>query len=295
VSREGRPLWIIGPGRAGLSLALMLHRAGALAGLTLTGRWDDPARLKLLRDRGLRPRFTVRVEEGPGQPPRGVVIAVPDGAIAPIAQQVLKARSLASRTPVLHLSGSAGIEPLAPLADAGHPVGVLHPLCPLPDAVRGSSRLRGAWYGLSGEEGAKEMARWIVRMAGGREIPLREESMGLYHAAASLASNGVVALLSAATRAMTRAGIPDTDARAAVASLAAASAEDVAERGSVEGLTGPVVRGDEETVERHLARLSGPERDLYCLLGREALEIARDRGLDAAVVERLERALADPA
>ncbi len=295
MSREGRPLWIIGPGRAGLSLALMLHGAGALAGLTLTGRWDEPARLKLLRDRGLRPRYTLRVADGAAPPPRGVLIAVPDGAIAPVALELLQAGSLPSLTPVLHLSGSAGLQPLLPLAEAGHPVGVLHPLCPLPDAVRGSSRLRGAWYGVAGEGKAGEMARWIVRLAGGREIPLREGEMALYHAAASLASNGVVALLSAAGRAMNRAGVPEEDARAAVAALAAASARDVAEQGPAQGLTGPVVRGDEETVARHLTRLSGPERDLYCLLGKEALEIARDRGLDAAVAERLERALADPA
>jgi predicted short-subunit dehydrogenase-like oxidoreductase (DUF2520 family) len=63
--------------------------------------------------------------------------------------------------------------------------------------------------------------------------------------------------------------------------------ENLAARGPVEALTGPVVRGDVETVALHLERLSGNERALYCLLGREALRLARGAGLDAAAAARM--------
>jgi predicted short-subunit dehydrogenase-like oxidoreductase (DUF2520 family) len=100
-----------------------------------------------------------------------------------------------------------------------------------------------------------------------------------------------VALLSIAERLMDDAGIPAEDAQPALAALAAGAIENVAARGPVEALTGPVARGDAATVERHLARLSGAERDVYCLLGREALKLASMRGLSPAAAARLRELL----
>jgi predicted short-subunit dehydrogenase-like oxidoreductase (DUF2520 family) len=65
----------------------------------------------------------------------------------------------------------------------------------------------------------------------------------------------------------------------------------VAARGPAAALTGPVARGDAATVERHLARLSGADRDVYCLLGLEALKLAESRGLAPAAAARLRELL----
>ena len=88
-------------------------------------------------------------------------------------------------------------------------------------------------------------------------------------------------------RLMAEAGVPADEAQPALAALAAGAVENVAARGPAEALTGPVARGDAATVRRHLARLSGADRDLYCLLGREALKLAEARGLDPAAAARL--------
>ena len=77
----------------------------------------------------------------------------------------------------------------------------------------------------------------------------------MYHAAAVFASNYAVALLAVAEQLMVRAGVGAADAQAALARLAAGAVENVAAHGPIAALTGPIVRGDAETVERHLTRL----------------------------------------
>ena len=63
------------------------------------------------------------------------------------------------------------------------------------------------------------------------------------------------------------------------------------EMGAAAALTGPVRRGDAETVAAHLRALSPGDRQLYVLLAREALRLAREAGLSGEAAERVERAL----
>ncbi|HEV2736785.1 MAG TPA: DUF2520 domain-containing protein, partial [Longimicrobiaceae bacterium] len=169
----------------------------------------------------------------------------------------------------------------------GHPVGGVHPLCAVADPVEGADRLRGATFGVEAEGAARALAERIVRAAGGTALELGPGSRTEYHAAAVFASNYVVGLLAVAERLMEGAGIAAARARPALAGLAAGAVENVRERGPAAALTGPVARGDAETVARHLARLSGDERRLYSLLAAEALRLARARGLDAAAAARV--------
>lgn len=281
----GDRLWIVGPGRAGLALGLLLHRAGAAGALVYTGRGDAAPAHPLFAGPAPTARW-LPWRDAPPPDAAGVLVAVPDGAVAGVAAR-LAALPLPPGIPVLHLSGSLGAEALEPLARAGHPVGGVHPLCALADPVEGADRLRGAAFGVEGEGAARALAERVVRAAGGTALELAPGSKATYHTAAVFASNYLVALLAVAERLMERAGVPAERARPALAALAAGAVEDVRLRGPAEALTGPVARGDAETVERHLARLSGDERALYSLLAREALRLARARGLDADAAARL--------
>jgi predicted short-subunit dehydrogenase-like oxidoreductase (DUF2520 family) len=102
-----------------------------------------------------------------------------------------------------------------------------------------------------------------------------------------LASNGLVALLAAAEEVMIQAGITSSEARSALTGLAAGALGSARDAGPVAALTGPVARGDVQTVQAHLSRLSGNERDVYCALGRGALSLARQRGLDPGAAAAL--------
>jgi predicted short-subunit dehydrogenase-like oxidoreductase (DUF2520 family) len=217
---------------------------------------------------------------------------VPDDALPDVVAR-LAALDLPAGLPVLHASGSLSTEVLAPLAAKGHAVGGLHPLAAIADPVDGADRLRGATFGVEGDGEARELAERLVAACDGHVLSIQPGGKALYHAAAVFASNYAVALLGVAERLMVQAGIRPDEAQAALSRLALGAVENVAAHGPVAALTGPIARGDAATVERHLARLSGAERGVYCLLGREALKLASARGLSAAAVSRLRSLLGE--
>ncbi|HEX2204874.1 MAG TPA: DUF2520 domain-containing protein [Longimicrobium sp.] len=284
-------LWIVGAGRLGLALGLRLHRAHAVEALVYSGRREHAPDHPLFRDPGPIARYHPGLAPVPDRL-TGLLIAVPDGAITDVVAALAKA-GLDPAVPVLHASGSRSLDLLAPLAERGHAVGGLHALAAIADPVEGADRLHGATFGVEGGGAARDLALRLVAACGGRPLAIRPGGKALYHAAAVFASNYAVALLSVAERLMAQAGVEEEDAGPALAALAAGAVENVAARGPAAALTGPVARGDVETVALHLARLSGADRSLYSLLGREALALAEARGLDAGAAERLESLLSE--
>ncbi len=109
------------------------------------------------------------------------------------------------------------------------------------------------------------LAQDLAERLGMRPFEVTEESRAAYHAAASIASNFLVALESSAVELLEAAGVADLDeARELLAPLVLRSAANWAERGPA-ALTGPIARGDEETVERHLAAIDGVAPELLSL------------------------------
>lgn len=233
---NGVQLHIVGPGRAGRSLALALRAAG----------WPEP-------------RFFGRDDalESAGIGADVVVIATPDDLIARVA-----AALPATDAVVVHLSGSRGLGELG-----GHArVGALHPLVALPDPVTGADRLRGAWFATAGDP----IVERLVAALGGRSFPVADEDRASYHAAAVVASNHLVALLGQAERITAIAGVPFD----AILDLAEGSLANVRALGPSAALTGPAARGDEDTIRRHLAALGDDEAASYEALAAEARRLA---------------------
>jgi predicted short-subunit dehydrogenase-like oxidoreductase (DUF2520 family) len=284
-----RHLLIVGPGRLGLALGAELLTTGAPVRICYSGHGDGPPDHPLFADESVRYLGT---DEIGGASFDGILIAAPDGCIAQIATGVATASPLP--VPVLHTSGVLGPEPLSALAERGHPIGSLHPLVSIADPIRDARKLRGAWFGAEGDPGSLELARFIVDALAGNLIRIDPGGKPLYHAAAVFASNYAVAVLGVAERLMREAGVDPEVAREALAALAAGSVSNVAAVGPVEALTGPISRGDIQTVELHLARLSAHDRPLYSVLAREALLLATARGLAPEATARLNELLQEP-
>jgi predicted short-subunit dehydrogenase-like oxidoreductase (DUF2520 family) len=115
-----------------------------------------------------------------------------------------------------------------------------------------------------------------VAALGGIVLPLEGSQMAAYHAAAALASNYLVATIDAAAAVLASAGVAPEKAAQALIPLAEGALRNVAARGTTGGLTGPVRRGDVETVRRHLKTLQDrPElAGIYRVLAKRAVEIA---------------------
>jgi predicted short-subunit dehydrogenase-like oxidoreductase (DUF2520 family) len=111
----------------------------------------------------------------------------------------------------------------------------------------------------------------------------------VYHAAAVFASNYVDVVVAEAVRLLGEIGWTEAESTRALLPLIEGSVANIRKRGAVKALTGPVRRGDADTVARHLAAVDRP--DLYRMLALVALEIAQEAGLDPAAAERTRRAL----
>lgn len=210
---------LVGPGRVGRVLDRALTAAGyAVSGPT--GRHEPIAAADV------------------------VLLCVPDAAIPAAAQ---RARGL-SRF-IGHVSGAT------PIATSGVDFG-LHPLGTFvgdegPDALAGI----GCAIGGATPE-ALEIARELASSLGARPFAIADGGRAGYHAAASIASNFVVTLLGAAEDAAATAGLADDDARALLAPLVRATVENWVAHGAEAALTGPIARGDLETVQRQRAALA---------------------------------------
>jgi predicted short-subunit dehydrogenase-like oxidoreductase (DUF2520 family) len=223
-----------------------------------------------------------------------VFLAVPDDAI----EDVANAQTWRADQAVVHLSGGRGLEVLAPVTAAGGLAGCLHPLQTFPGGeqpARARARFEGIACGIEAPAPLGVLLEAIVDDIGARSFRLEGVDRAAYHAAAVLVSNDVVAATAAATRAWTLAGLPAEDARAALSPLLSATAAAIAERPLTEALTGPVARGDLETVRRHLDALE-MEPELAALYRGLAAELLRlDLGHAPETVRALNDLLAGPA
>lgn len=168
-----------------------------------------------------------------------VLLAVPDSEIANAAALIVPG-------PIVgHCSGSLPLEVLGPREGFG-----LHPLLPI--AGEGT-RFDGAFAALDGNsDRARSVAERLATLLRLRGFRVADEDRSAYHASASIASNLLVVLEGLAERLAATAGVP----REALVPLVRASVENWGRLGAADALTGPVVRGDEETVERQRAAVA---------------------------------------
>lgn len=229
-----RTLRIVGPGRAGCSFAIALRRVGWSVAEPL-GRDDDfceaAADVDLL------------------------LISVPDAAIETVAAQVRPRASCA----IAHLAGSLGVGVLGPHTRRA----AIHPLVSLPNPELGATRLAAAaWFAICGDA----IAAQVVSDLGGRCIEVADERRAEYHAAACIASNHLVALLGQVERVAAQANVPLN----VYLDLVRETVDNVEQLGPAAAITGPVARGDIETVKRHLAAIDPSERRAYRAMAEAA-------------------------
>jgi predicted short-subunit dehydrogenase-like oxidoreductase (DUF2520 family) len=217
------PVGVVGAGRLGTAMATALRAAG----------------------------LPVEGPLGRGGVPQGcgaLLLCVPDAEIGAAAAAVSGAAPF-----VGHASGAT---PLTALAPAGAAAFGLHPLqtfAPPPAAVD----FTGAGCAIAGSTAeALALARGLAEALGMEPFEIDDDGRAAYHAAASMASNFLLALESAAERVAAEAGLGSGDARELLAPLVRRTVENWVALGPERALTGPVARGDESTVEAQRAAVA---------------------------------------
>lgn len=235
---------ILGPGRLGRTLALLLPGAGHA--VRLLSRHDP---ISAAGDADV------------------ALLTVPDHAIARVAAAL-------PRGPiVLHCSGAADVDVLRP----HRPAGSLHPLMTFPGPEVAVPALDGVPAALAGDPEAIEAGRRLALDLGMAPLEISGDRR-LYHAAAVMAGNFATVLLADAARTLTAAGVPSDRAASALLPLALASLRNAAPD-PVAALTGPAARGDHATVQGHRDALDAhglfEVRGAYDALTARALALSR--------------------
>jgi len=268
-------LLILGSGRLGRSLQGAFEHAG-LTVRAASGR--EPVPQAALHEATL------------------AILAVPDQAIAEKAAELAAAGPRPS-TCFVHLSGALGLEVLAPLRERGCAVGSFHPFQPFA-AERPPTAFHGATIGIDADDDA--LRRFLPQLAerlGAHARPVPDADRALYHAAAVMASTYVVALAAQAQQLLQALGWSRKEALVALIPLIGGTLENLANEGVPDAITGPLRRGDVDTIAHHLDALARVESstpaNVYRVLGLAATDLARAIGLEPAAAERVTALLRD--
>lgn len=257
------------------------------AGVRIVAAWNRTQRTPQWRT-GALPRALREAEV--------VLLSVSDPAVGALCAQLVAERLVGKGQLVAHLAGALDLSPLEPALQAGARVGSLHPLRSIPPGSR-ADQLAGAACGIDGsDDEARDSLHQLALGLGMKPMAVRGDR-ALYHAAAVLAGGSLVALVAEAVRAFQAAtGATEDEARAALQPLARGALEATATKLPSAVLTGPVPRGDAQTLARHLAaleRFDPAVGALYRELSHASLRLSREgHRLEAAEVQVLEQALA---
>ena len=284
---------IIGSGPVGTALAARLTRAGVPVA-AIYGRTPEQA-----AHAGLHAGVLGLCSEVPSVVKSAMVsiLAVSDKKIGGVARDSLERGILTAHQVVLHTSGGwAARDVLATVANKVEALGTLHPLASLSEHAGGHTRLARATFAVEGDPQAVIMAQRLVEIMTGKSLLLEPAQMPLYHAAAVLSSNYIVALVSLASRVLEAAGVKTADVVPALVPLLRSTVDNLAAQGLPQALTGPMARGDVATVQRHLRALQAAVPDVaefYGKLGSEVLALATQRkpGLDNETARQLRNLL----
>jgi predicted short-subunit dehydrogenase-like oxidoreductase (DUF2520 family) len=265
-------VFIIGPGHVGRGLS----RAFRASGVEIVG-------LHGKRPSGVASSTGVLPKEMGSA--NVIIIAVRDPQLDETIEEVIAASRdgrLARGSVVLHTSAIAEPAGLATLGESGFPGGTFHPLVPFGDPEVAAELLRKGWVGIDGENAARNASRRLAGHLGARTLDIPAGKKPAYHAAAVISSNFPVVLASVAGHLLHEIGVPDSSAYQAVESLMSGALANLKQALPDDALTGPIVRGDAETVAKHVRALEkqGSALDVYRALSAAAVEIARYRGVD---------------
>jgi predicted short-subunit dehydrogenase-like oxidoreductase (DUF2520 family) len=291
-AEPGEPplIGIIGAGAVGTALGAALHRAGWP--VVAVGSRDEGRRARF---RELVPTARAFAEAAPVlDEAELIVLAVPDDVIPVLAGEL----RLYGGQALVHTSGVLGAEVLEPARAAGTQVGGFHPLVAFADTERAIAALRGATVAIEGDDQLATLLAEMAEALGATAVRLAPGSKAAYHAAAVLAAGGFVALLDAIAELAAAAGLDEDGALAIYGRLIEQTLDNARALGIRAALTGPMIRGDVGTLERHLdalRRLAPDVLPLYRAAARREIQLAESRGsLAPHAAESMRRLLATP-
>ncbi|QQE78630.1 Rossmann-like and DUF2520 domain-containing protein [Alicyclobacillus sp. SO9] len=280
-------IMVVGPGRVGTALAVAMQQAGhdivgALSRRT-TGLQADlfkqltSAPVYQFPSTDVKPTTDLQLIAPPRMGvPDVFLLTVPDKAVTQTAQTLAGAGYFDNVEVIIaHCAGSMSAKALSPANQPGVRRLCWHPLQSIADPRMSPACFEGVTFTLDGDKEAVAAAKKWVTGLKGLPVEIAGEDRTRYHAAAVLAANAMTAL------AATAASVSGLEhGMTALLPLMRGAVGNIERFGLPDALTGPVERGDVETVEAHLKSLQDNPTafDVYRVLGKATLDIARQKG-----------------
>ena len=289
ISGSQPTLGIIGAGRVGGALARALHACGYRIGAVYSR--SETYATELANSVGAE---NVETAAAVVDKARLIILTVSDVAIQDVCAQ-LATRDLTNRA-VIHTSGATSVSALDAARARGAFIGGLHPVWPVAHGDRPMPP--GAVFGIEAAETLlRDWLQDLVNALGGKAfwLPTGIDRV-YYHAATVLLSNYLVTLFAEASHLWIELGIDAEATREGLIGMLRATVENLAHNTPEVVLTGPIVRGDTDTVRGHLTTFDQTDPELaaaYRALGQLTIRIAKTRGLSTERVRALNKALSD--
>lgn len=291
---------VVGAGRVGAVLAAALRDAGhpvaAVAGESAASR---------TRIETLLPGVRIDKPTAVAKACDLLLLTVPDDSLDNVVRMLVASGAIRSGQYVVHTSGRHGLDVLEPATSVGARGVALHPAMTFTGTDVDLGRLAGCVYGVSAGVAERPLAEALVSELHGSMVWIAPDHRALYHAALAHGANHLVTLVSQAMEMLRQAG--STDPASTLRPLLGAALDNALAYGDA-ALTGPIVRGDVETVREHLRTMAAAARtegglaastvESYVAMARATADHAVSDGrLDprraAALVEVLNDALVD--
>lgn len=258
---------IVGAGKLGSALAISLHHAG-ISVQTIVAHTRGKS---LKKAQQVARRIGAQTAVGPASFAADVVwFCVPDAEIARAARRFSSAEW--GGKIALHSSGVLPSDELNVLRKRGASAASVHPMMTFVVATEPS--LRGVPFAIEGDRLALRAARSIVRSLGGTPYLIAKADKPAYHAWGTFVSPLLTSLLATAEHVAGLAGVAGNEARRRVTAILMRTLKNYSRLGAAAGFSGPIIRGDLETVRQHLRVLQAlpPAHRVYRALASSALE-----------------------
>ncbi|MCR5416158.1 MAG: DUF2520 domain-containing protein [Pseudobutyrivibrio sp.] len=218
-----------------------------------------------------------------------IFITVPDDAIGDIWDRI-RFMPIEGKY-ISHCSGSLSSKIFSGIEESGAFGFSVHPLLAVSDRHNSYKELPTAIFTIEGDDNHLGELKTFLSDCHLRVTAISKEAKVRYHGAAVMASNLVVALIDSAATELRKCGIDDDLINDALTPLVLNNVKNVLANGSIKALTGPIERGDINTVQKHLQVLDGLDKDIYSTLSLKALEIARQKNPKNLNYDQLEELL----
>ncbi len=268
---------IIGCGKVGTVLGKFLIQSGyQLTGLTCRTHESAQKAAEIIGTQKFGTNISDILEDADI-----IFITTPDGNITSVCEEIVQCKEFNNNKIVLHCSGAHPSTILTSAQKIGASIGSMHPLQSFASSDASGNSFKGIIVAVEGDKKAVDAGCRMAEDLGSTILKIKTDAKVLYHAAAVVACNYLVTLQGLALSLMEKSGVSQKEAFSVLSPLIKGTLSNIEQNGVEKALTGPIARGDIETINRHITEIGKEMKELlplYKILGIYTTKVAKNGG-----------------